>query len=122
MVSNNQDGVDVNPQFLWNAGATFVYSTKTHLGFGIDLKYSSEGYDASSVFGDSIIDFSIHLNYLRLPVKMIYFFGKYGDHFRPKIFLGVNPGFLLSAKEETDPAEDIDVKESFNSFDLGVQG
>ncbi|HYV94533.1 MAG TPA: porin family protein [Chitinophagales bacterium] len=115
MVSNNEEGVDVSPQFLWNGGVIFVYSTKTHFGFGADLKYSAEGYQAK-IAGLSE-NIHVHLNYLRIPVRIIYFFGEYGDHMRPKIFLGLTPGLLLSAK-----SEDTDIKDAFNSFDLGARG
>ena len=121
MVSNNDEIVDVNPQFLWNAGATFVYSTKNHLGFGADLKYSSEGYKVQFAFFGSTFDINVHLNYLRLPVRVIYCFGDYGGHIRPKIFLGLTPGLLLSAKED-DGTENFDIKDSLSTFDLGAQG
>ncbi|MCY7410575.1 MAG: PorT family protein [Chitinophagales bacterium] len=120
MVSNNQEGVDVNPQFMWNAGGTFVYSTKTHLGFGADLKYSAEGYNKITT-PLIITDADIHLNYLRIPVRLLYFFGEYGDHFRPKVFLGLTPGILLSAKAD-DGITETDIKDSINSFDLGLHG
>ena len=113
MASNNQDGVDVSPQFMWNAGVIFVYSTKTHFALGADLKYSAEGYEYKlSGFENKV---NVHLNYLRLPVRAIYFFGKYGDYVRPKVFIGLTPGLLVSAK-----SNDQDVKDGVNSFDLGA--
>lgn len=122
-VSNSSDVVDVNPQFLWNAGVIFIYSTKTHFGFGADLKYSSEGYGWEfATPGDSLNlpNTDVRLNYLRLPVKVLYFFGEYGDNIRPKIFLGLTPGLLLSAETNNDVTGTIDVKDELNSFDLGV--
>lgn len=122
MVSNNADDVDVNPQFLWNAGITFIYSTKTHFGFGADLKYSAEGYKTSFPGLADSFDTHVHLNYARLPIRVIYFFGEYGDKVRPKIFLGLTPGLLLSAKGKSDAFGTTDFKDQVNSFDLGVQG
>jgi outer membrane protein W len=48
-------------------------------------------------------------------LRLIYFFGEYGDSFRPKIFAGPTMGLLLSSK-----SQDIDVKSTTNDFDLGV--
>ena len=121
MVSNNFTGVDVNPQFMWNAGGTFVYSTKTHFGFGADLKYSAEGYNYKSTLIPIPGETDVHLKYLRLPVRLLYFFGEYGDHFRPKVFLGFTPGFLLSANAD-DGVVEADIKSDINNFDFGAHG
>jgi len=115
MVSDNQENLDVSSRFMGKGGLIFVYSTKTHFGFGADLKYSAEGFSYKVPGFDE--KNSVHLNYLRIPVHAIYFFGEYGDHMRPKVFLGLTPGFLLSAK-----SEDTDIKDEMNSFDLGIHG
>ena len=111
---------DLSPQILWNAGVIFVYSNQSHWGFGADLKYSAEGYSFSTPVLGSTIDVDYHLNYLRLPLHAIYFFGEYGQKVRPKVFLGVTPGLLLSATANNSLTGSVDEKEEFNSFDLGV--
>jgi outer membrane protein W len=90
-----------------NAGIAMVYSATEHFGIGLDAKYSFEGVKTD--------DGSLDLNYFRLPLKAIYFFNDYGDQLRPKIFAGPSFGFLTSAK-----AEDVDVKNQFNSSDFGI--
>lgn len=91
-----------------NAGLSLVYSATEHFGIGLDAKYSYEGVKTGK-------DQGIDLNYFRFPLKAIYFFNDYGDKLRPKIFAGPSFGFLSSAK-----ANDVDVKNSFNSSDVGL--
>ena len=94
-----------------NAGLSFVYSAVEHFGIGADVKYSFEGTRVE--YSGSKIDFD--LNYVRIPVKAIYFFNKYGDKLRPKIFAGPSFGFLTTAK-----ADGVSNKEDYDSFDLGL--
>ena len=114
------ESFDQSPRFTWNAGATFVYSTESHLGFGADLKFSQEGTSTSYDVLGTQYDNTLCLNYLRLPLRAIYFFGDYGQSVRPKIFLGPTLGILLSANNSVDPGESVDVKDSFNTVDVGV--
>src|SRR4051812_42272057 len=58
-----------------NAGLSLVYSATEHFGIGLDAKYSLEGGKFSSNNQNTTAD----LNYFRLPLKAVYFFGKYGD-------------------------------------------
>lgn len=106
-----------------NAGLSFVYSAAEHFGIGIDAKYSIEG--GKSELSNNT--YSLDLNYLRIPLKAIYFFNDYGNKLRPKIAVGPSFGFLTSAhqKLETGSATssyDRDVKSAYNSFDFGVLG
>lgn len=89
------------------AGITSTYSISEHSGIGVDLLYSGEGAQGSN-------DNDLALNYIRLPVMFQYFFRDLGDDFRPKIFAGVAPGFLVNA--ERGEQEVID---NYNKFDFG---
>lgn len=93
-----------------NAGLSLVYSATQHFGIGLDAKYSYEGVKTGSAN-------ALDLNYFRFPLKAIYFFNDYGNALRPKIFAGPSFGFLSSAK-----ANGADVKNQFNSSDIGITG
>lgn len=99
-----------------NFGVQIVYSATENFGIGGDLQYSIEG--AKRELGGE--DFTTRLNYLRIPVKAIYFFGDFGDKVRPKVSLGPSVGFLMGAKQEMDGGSDIDVKDEFKKMDIGV--
>ncbi len=79
-----------------NAGLALVYSTEEHWGIGLDLKYSGEGM----VVEQRGITAKTQLNYVRVPLKFIYFFNKFGDDFRPKIYVGPSFGLLAGGKTE----------------------
>lgn len=90
----------------WNAGITAVYAPGPHWGFGADVIYSGEG--SKLKVGD--ITHSTQLDYLRIPLKAIYFFRKYEDDFRPKVSLGPTLGIMM----------DNHGNKNFNSFDVGA--
>lgn len=94
-----------------NVGLAMVYSASEHFGIGLDAKYSYEG--VKSTVGSETG--SLDINYLRFPLKAIYFFNNYEDPLRPKIFAGPSFGFLSSAK-----MNNVDVKDAFNSSDFGI--
>lgn len=94
-----------------NAGLAMVYSATEHFSIGLDAKYSFEGVKSTA----SLETGSLDLNYLRFPLKAIYFFNNYENPLRPKIFAGPSFGFLSSAK-----LNNADVKNAFNSSDFGI--
>ncbi len=93
-------------------GLSAVYSAVEHFGIGLDLKYSFEGAkkDAANNRTDEF-----DINYVRIPLKAIYFFNKYGDNVRPKLFAGPSFGILSSSK-----INDVDQKANTESFDVGL--
>ncbi len=105
-----------------NVGLSYIHSTQTNFGFGADLKYSWEGGKAENE--QLNLERSLSLQYVRVPLKVMYFFGKYGQRVRPKIYAGPSVGFLVAAKEEVEGASNFktDVKHQMNGFDIGVQG
>lgn len=109
----SNDG-DAKAKLAGNVGLSTVYSATEHFGLGLDLKYSFEGVKSKTD------NSSLDMNYVRIPLKAIYFFNGYGDKLRPKIAIGPSFGFLTSAKAKDGSGPSVDVKEIFNSFDLGV--
>lgn len=90
----------------WNAGLSAVFSPWTHWGIGMDAVYSSEG----SALQRNDVTYNYQLDYIRVPIKAIYFFNTYERDFRPKITLGPSLGFLVNEVNSTNAA----------TFDLGA--
>lgn len=72
------------------AGITSTYSINEGSGVSVDLLYSAEGYEQGGTEYD--------LNYFKIPLAYNVFFGSLGEKFRPKVYLGLVPGFLLNAE------------------------
>jgi hypothetical protein len=115
--SNN--GTLVGAQF--GAGATVlgfsqVMSIRAELAFSMQgTKYSSSSSGGSSSYSSSS---SLHLNYINVPIVGRYQTpgGFYGE-------LGIQPGFLVSAKNSysyNGSSGNTDVKKQYNSFDFGI--
>ena len=90
-------------------GLTGTYSISEKTGLTIDLLYSGEGYKLNSD--------ELRLSYLQLPIFFDLFFGELGEKFRPKVYAGIQPGFLLDSKNNGNDVEDV-----FNSFNVAVGG
>lgn len=88
-------------------GLTTTYSLNESSGLTIDALYSSEGYEESGR--------TTNLALLRIPVLYNIFFGQLGENFRPKIYLGGAPGFLLKAEENG-----IEVENEYSNFVLDL--
>jgi hypothetical protein len=92
-----------NPQ--WTAGLSWIYSPYEHFGLGGDVRYSTEGGKLNLEPGTN----TIRLDYLRIPVKAMYFFGDVENSFRPKVTLGPSVGFLVDEMNtEPVPANKVD--------------
>ena len=90
-------------------GLTSTYSISESTGLTVDLLYSGEGYTLNG--NDH------HLNYLQIPIYFDLFFGELGQKFRPKVYAGLTPGFLLNASVNGNDDDDF-----YNSFNLAVSG
>lgn len=116
-ISNTQD---VKSLLAGNVGLSLVYSAAEHFGIGLDTKYSFEGGQSTV----ANITTTSNLNYVRLPLKAIYFFNKYGSKVRPKAFVGPSFGFLAGGEVEVIRNNAIletrKAKDLYNSFDFGV--
>jgi hypothetical protein len=113
-----------NSEFMphGNVGLSFIHSTQTNFGYGADLKYSWEGARAENE--QLNLERSLSLQYIRIPIKLMYFFGNYGQRVRPKIYAGPSLGFLVDAKEEVkgNTNFEAEVDDQFHNFDIGIQG
>lgn len=85
-----------------NVGISLIYSGKSNFGIGADLKYSFEGgkreYTTSAVGTTFTTTEEVKLDYVRLPIKALFFMGKYGQRVRPKISVGPSFGLLVGGK------------------------
>jgi len=73
------------------AGITTTYSINEQSGVTVDLLYAGEGYDAGST--------EYRFDYFKIPILYNVFLGKLGQPFRPKIYAGIAPGFLLLGEQ-----------------------
>lgn len=90
-------------------GLTSTYSINESSGITVDLLYSGEGYKDGNN--------EIKLSYLQIPIYFDLFFGELGSAFRPKVYAGFAPGFLLHAKENG-----TDKKDDYNSVNFALSG
>lgn len=91
-------------------GLTSTYSFNERTGITMDVLYSVEGYKAP---------FELYkMRYLQVPVYFDLFFGQLGQRFRPKVYAGVSPAFLLSGT-----LNDLDINQPyFNKFMMNAVG
>jgi outer membrane protein W len=104
------DGVTTEVNTGYAFGLTSTYSILQSTGVTVDLLFTKEG---AGSFGSS----TLKLNYLRIPVYFDMFFNQLGEPFRPKIYAGIVPGFLIQAE-----IDDTEVNDNFNAFDIGAGG
>lgn len=96
-----------------NAGVKWNYSTISSWGVGGAFNYSMEGFNQ----GLEGLESKTTLYYMRIPVQINYFFGEFGNDFRPKIYAGPTLGIMGKATNElrgikttvTDNYEPLDV-------------
>jgi outer membrane protein W len=111
-----------------NAGVFVIYSIDPHWALGADVRYSMEGVKTKNENNQLVNTYKANLNYIRIPVKGIYFFGQKGNDFRPKLYAGPSLGFLVGGEASlesksstaTQTLYKIKSKENYNSFDFGV--
>jgi len=94
-------------------GLTSTYSLDESSGLTIDVMFSHEGYQ-DHLNGVNDIKFT----YMQIPIYYDLFFGEYGQTFRPKIYVGLEPGFLLHAKVNDETTE----MAQFNTMNLAASG
>lgn len=113
-----------------NVGGTFIYSTDAHWGFAADIKYSREGfkytYPGTGEYAGRTLDTRVSSDFIRVPLRAVYFFNEYAKPVRPKISLGPSFGFLTGGKirvenDDHDNFSKTPVNDQFKSFDFGLQ-
>jgi hypothetical protein len=91
-------------------GLTSTYSINESVGLTLDALYSREGYKS----GINDIKFA----YLQIPFYFDVFFGELGERFRPKIYAGVTPGFLLDVNVNDEDAD----SDQFDAVNMAISG
>ena len=110
------DGGDVRNLIGLNAGLKYTYSNYVRFGLGADLAFSQEGV----IVKNGGISTKTTLNYVRIPLKVYYFFNNLENPFRPKVYLGPSLGFMTKAKVKSAGVT-TDVTDFIQNFDLGIQ-
>jgi hypothetical protein len=80
----------------WLIGLTTNYMAGEHLGFGADALYSSEGGRIEMVDGSMG---NTEVDYMRVPLRVIYAMNSSESNFRPRISAG--PTFGVNMAENT---------------------
>lgn len=107
----------------WNVGGTFLYSTARHWGFGFDIKYSREGRTTRYEPDDH--KERANLDYIRVPLRVTYFFNELNKDVRLKVSLAPTMGFLAAARysirnSNGDEISNNSFKDQVNGFDFGL--
>jgi hypothetical protein len=96
----------------WQAGVLMFIDcgSADHFVFGAEANVSSEG----SKYDDIMVSGKVVLTYLNIPLvaQLRDHLGFYGE-------VGVQPGFLLSAKDKFN-GNSVDYKDYVNSFDFSI--
>ena len=101
------------------AGLTATYSTVPHWAIGLDVFYSLEG----AAFENSYSETNVDLHYLRVPLRIGYYFGDVEDRFRPKITVGPSVAWLINSEMTySGPQNGARITGSYAGWDLGVNG
>lgn len=102
-----------NPVFSpsWDVAISGLYAPWVHWGIQLDAMYSEEGAKFKTVVpapeGTTTRIAKVYVDYIRVPLKVVYFCKKYENDFRPKISLGPSVGFLVQQINVRN-AEDLD--------------
>lgn len=110
-LSNMGPGQNFNPSGYLGIG--MIYSRFEHWGWGTNLVASSEGFKEEYYRNGSTYRTTIDPMYIRVTPRAYYFFGKYGDNVRPKVYLGPSVGFKVA--ENQYMSDDI-----YGATDAGV--
>jgi hypothetical protein len=110
-LSDDPDGASSKPGF--NVGLIYNYSLKEHWGLGAGILYSAEGWHIDAT------DENANVAYVRVPLRLQYFFGEWGQAFRPKLYAGPSLAFLAGAKTDIG-GNTLDFKDQMESFDVGL--
>lgn len=108
------------------AGIGLVYSRNEHWGLGAQLLVSHEGFKqqlGTNLVGQPIEDGpsgSVNPVYLRLPLQVTYFFGKYGDKVRPKVYAGPSVAVRVDEVRYFDGESMNTANDTYGRADFGL--
>jgi len=133
-VSNGKmkDEIDIKSKFnpSFHAGIGLIYAKHEHWGFGGEILFSKEGYKKE--FTDKTWNIGYEetnsVGYIRVPLRVYYFFGKYDQKIRPKVYVGPSIGFKIMDDQNLEAingtpqalVNDMPIA-AFNTVDLGLQ-
>jgi len=106
-------------------GIGMMFSMREHWGFGTQLLVSHEGYAHEARLNGFMYDRMVNPVYLRMPMTVNYFFGRYGNVVRPRLYLGPSLGLKIDEQEDADlMGADVSyhASDEFRTFDVGIQG
>jgi outer membrane protein W len=96
-------------------GGFYNYSSQSGFGFSGQLLFTQMGAMVNNKTNE------VNLNYVQIPLFATFFFGKFGDRVRPKIFVGPNLNFLVGATDKDGNNINGDANNRvYNPFDLGL--
>lgn len=98
-----------------SAGLKWNYSSISSWGIGGAFNYSMEGFN-QNIEG---LNSRTTLHYMRIPVQVNYFFGEFGDDFRPKIYAGPTLGIMGKATNELRDIKTT-VTDNYDPFDVAL--
>jgi len=131
-----------HPSFT--AGISAIYAKNPHWGFGGELLYEQLGFTKNIVIKPTSViepwlvtpldyDQTKDVSYIRIPLRVYYFFGQYKQKVRPKVYAGPSFGFKLAENNKLEGNDDYTKtwissageksfpNPEFNTFDLGLQ-
>jgi hypothetical protein len=80
----------------WHIGLTTAYQLADKWAVGVDALYSSEGATFKSVGTPEVLKVNTELDYMRVPIKVMYFLAPGTSDFRPKLSVGPTFGVLMA--------------------------
>lgn len=95
----------------YSIGVFGIYSPVEHWGIGFDARYSREGSKVD-IPESGIV--TRRLDYIRVPIRGLYFFGDLEDDLRPKLGLGPSIGFAFG--------KSVPSQTTVNGIDFGLLG
>jgi hypothetical protein len=111
-IGEDAKDADMSMRVAFHIGGYVNLGLSDALSLQPELLYNSVG--AKMDVGE---DVKLHLNYISIPLNLMYSFGTFNVHLGPQF------GFLASAKGKAEvegESIEVDMKDSFKSTDIGV--
>lgn len=90
----------------FSGGLGLIYAKHEHWGFGGEVLFSKEGFKKQFTEGPLDWTSTSAASYIRVPLRVYYFFGGYEQSVRPKLYLGPSLGFNIGESYDEDPHND----------------
>ncbi|MCD9018356.1 porin family protein [Parachryseolinea silvisoli] len=113
---NGDDVDEADMRIGFHVGGYLNVAFSDALSLQPELLFNSVGYKTSEEIAGDDYDVTTNLNYLSIPVNLMYSFGAFNVHAGPQL------GLLMSAKLKSSDVDELDgedVKDFYKSSDLG---